>query len=210
MSKNKQIYKNVAIPDTFKDLDKWESNRRSFLRAALVAGAATQLAWFTSCSKVLEDSNEYLSAEESTILKSILNTIWPDDGNGPGIDELNTFGYVLWVFSDQYTEQSDKDYLIEGLNWADEQALHIYEQHFYDLSSDQQEILIYQFLEMDWGKNWMYVMQTYVLESLILDPIYGGNKDESGWKWLDHVTGLPRPTEETRMESIIAKYKSNV
>ena len=114
--------KEITIPDTFANIEHWETNRRSFLRAALIAGAASQIAWFTSCSAELEAANEYLTAEQSTILKSIQNIIWPDDGNGPSIDDLNTFGYTMWVFGNNYNKHEDREYLIEGLNWANETA----------------------------------------------------------------------------------------
>ena len=197
----------VQIPDTFKDIEKWETNRRKFLRSVLVAGAASQIAWFTSCSTSLEKGNEHLTAEQSTILKSILMIIFPDDGNGPSADDINSFGYIIWVLSDNYRKKEDNEYIIEGINWADETAQDIYFDSYVNLDHNQREALVEQFVELDWGKNWMSVMVTLVLESLLLDPIYGGNTDEKGWEWLDHVPGIPRPTEETRFEAFIQKYK---
>lgn len=200
--------KEVKIPDTFANIEKWETNRRSFLRAALVAGAASQIAWFTSCSTQLEEANEYLTAEQSTILKSIQSIIWPDDGNGPSIDDLNTFGYTMWVFGNNYNQHEDRDYLIEGLDWASQTSAEIYFKKYVDLNDDQREALVAKFVEMNWGKNWLSVMVTLVMESALLDPIYGGNKNEVGWNWLDHKAGIPRPTEKTRFEAFVANHKS--
>jgi gluconate 2-dehydrogenase gamma chain len=206
--KSKQHSKNVIIPDSFKNLDKWETNRRSFLRAAIVAGAASQIAWFTSCSTELEKSNEYLSAEQSTILKSILLIIFPNDGIGPSADDLNTFGYVMWNLSNEYNKRDENDYIIEGIDWANEKAFEIYGSKYFELNQDEKEILVAQFVELDWGKTWMSVMVTFTLESALLDPIYGGNVDEAGWLWLDHKSGMPRPNDTTRVESFLEKYKS--
>ncbi|MEX1000943.1 MAG: gluconate 2-dehydrogenase subunit 3 family protein [Crocinitomicaceae bacterium] len=207
MRENNKIRKVVSVPSTFKDIEKWESNRRSFLRAALIAGAASQIAWFTSCSSELEKANEYLTAEQSTILKSVLMAIFPDDGNGPSADELNSFGYIMWVLGDNYRDPEDNQYIIDGLDWADETAREIYFKKYVDLSQKEKDAIIAQFVVLDWGGNWMSVMVTLVLESLLLDPIYGGNVDEKGWKWLDHVPGIPRPTEATRFEAFVEKYK---
>ena len=33
----------------------------------------------------------------------------------------------------------------------------------------------------------------YLAEALMLDPVYGGNPDMIGWKWLEHQAGFPRP-----------------
>lgn len=195
------------IPDTFKDIEQWETNRRSFLRAALIAGAASQIAWFTSCSAQLEEGSEYLTPEQATILKSILMIIFPDDGNGPSAEEINSFGYIVWVLSDNYRDPEDNQYIIDGLDWSNDKAQEIYQEDYYKLDQEQKEALVEQFVELDWGKNWMSVMVTLVLESLLLDPIYGGNVDEKGWKWLDHEPGLPRPTEQTNFEAFVKKYK---
>lgn len=206
----KPVKKNIRIPDTFQNLEKWEVNRRSFLRSAMIAGAASQIAWFTSCSAQLEEANEYLTAEQSTILKSILMAIFPDDGNGPSADDLNSFGYVLWVIGDNYNKAEDREYIISGLDWANDTAQEIYFEKYIDLSEKEKKSLIKKFTQLNWGKNWMSMMVTLVLESLVLDPIYGGNKDEQGWKWLEHVSGNPRPTEGTRFEAFIDKYKPTV
>jgi gluconate 2-dehydrogenase gamma chain len=203
---NKTSERNI-IPDTFANLDKWETNRRSFLRAALVAGAASQLAWFTSCSKQLEEANDYLTAEQSTVLKSILLIIFPSDGNGPSADDLNTFGYVMWSLADTFKFQEDKDYIIEGLDWASEKSQELYFDKYSNLDQEQKEALVKQFVDLKWGKNWMSVMVTLTMESVLLDPLYGGNVDEQGWNWLEHKPGLPRPTEKTRLESFMENCK---
>ncbi|MBD3637377.1 MAG: gluconate 2-dehydrogenase subunit 3 family protein [Crocinitomicaceae bacterium] len=195
------------IPDAYKDIETWETNRRSFLRAALIAGAASQIAWFTSCSRELEKGNEHLSPEQSTILKDMLMIIFPNDGNGPSADDLNSFGYIMWVLSDTYREKDENEFIVEGIDWSNKKAKEIYGDNFYELTDKEQKTLVAQFVEMDWGKTWMSVMVTHVLESAVLDPIYGGNVDEAGWNWLNHVPGLPRPTEETRFEAFINKYK---
>lgn len=210
MGQSNYIKKEVEIPDTFKNIEKWEVNRRKFLKVSLIAGAATQIGLFTSCSRDLEAANDYLTAEQSTILKDLLMIIFPDDGNGPSADDINSFGYILWVLSDNYRKPEDNDYIIEGLDWANETAVEIYQESFVNLNKDEQEKLVALFVELDWGKNWMSVMVTLVLESLLLDPIYGGNVEEQGWNWLDHVSGVPRPTEETRFEAFIAKYKNGI
>jgi gluconate 2-dehydrogenase gamma chain len=210
MSNKPYIKKEHRVPDTFKDIDKWESNRRVFLKSALIAGAASQIAWFTSCSAKLEEANEYLTAEQSTILKSILLGIFPDDGNGPSADDINSFGYLMWVLGDEYLKEEDKEYIIDGINWANETAEEIYFVKYTQLDKDQKEALLKTFVELNWGKTWMSIMVTYVLESLLLDPIYGGNVDEKGWNWLEHKSGLPRPTEETRLEGYLSKYKPSI
>lgn len=212
MDETKRIRKTERnIPDTFSNLESWELNRRKFLKGLLVAGAASQLAFIQSCdrSKVLLEGNDLLSAEQATTLDRILTIIFPDDGNGPSAKDLKAFEYVMWVLHDQFRrEPEDNEYIIEGLDWANETAVEIYEEKFTELEDERQEKLVGLFTELDWGENWMSVMVTLVLEALLMDPIYGCNPDGIGWTWLNHITGQPQPTEGTRYENLLTTVKN--
>ena len=195
-----------TIPSAFQNIEKWETNRRIFLRGALIAGALTQITAFTSCSKQLREANEILTAEQSTILYDVLSIFFPDDGNGPSVDEINAFGYILWVLQDTLNRKtSENEYIIEGIDWANETAEEIYFTPFVELDQEQKEALVGKFTELNWGKNWSSVLITLICEAVLLDPIYGGNTNEAGWKWLNHTPGFPGPTEELRYERIMEK-----
>src|SRR5690606_29169293 len=96
MEKIKLIRKK-SIPDTFQNIETWESNRRTFLRGALIAGALSQISLFTSCTPQLKEGNDMLSAQQATILNDILAEFFPADGNGPSYEDINAFGYIMWV-----------------------------------------------------------------------------------------------------------------
>lgn len=205
MANQKNIRKK-AVPNRFQNLEKWETDRRTFLRGALIAGAMTQISMFTSCSAELRESNDLLTAEQSTILYDVLDIFFPNDGNGPGIEEINAFGYIMWVLHDSLNRKAeDNEYIIEGLGWADETAQEIYFMPFVELEQKQKEALVGKFTELNWGKNWSSVLITLICEALLLDPLYGGNTNEVGWEWLNHTPGFPRPTEELRYERIMEK-----
>lgn len=38
----------------------------------------------------------------------------------------------------------------------------------------------------------------FLIESLLVDPIYGGNRDQCGWQWLQHPPGFARPPASHR------------
>ena len=69
--------------------------------------------------------------------------------------------------------------------------------------------MIAKFLEVDYAKEWCSILITLILESLLLDPIYGGNPDGIGWKWLEVTPGFPQPTEELRYDKVIETARSN-
>lgn len=198
--------KKRSTPDAFENLTLWETNRRTFLRGALLAGAMTQIASFTSCSVKLQEGNDLLTAEQATILNDILMILFPDDGNGPSAKDINAFGYIMWVLHDSLNRKTeDNAYIIEGIDWANETAQEIYFTPFVELEPKQKEVLVGKFTLLDWGKTWSSVLITLIFEALLLDPIYGGNVNEIGWKWLNHSAGFPRPTEDLRYERIMEK-----
>ena len=43
------------------------------------------------------------------------------------------------------------------------------------------------------AKNWVSLILYYTLEALLSSPIYGGNRDRLGWRWLKHNTPKPQP-----------------
>ena len=206
MEEDKRIQKK-NIPDIFQNIEKWETDRRSFLRSALIAGAMTQIAAFTSCSSAeLIEGNDILSAEEATILNDVLNVFFPDDGNGPGAEDINAFGYVMWVLHDTLNRKPEEnEYILNGLKWTNEMASTFFETTFVELNEVEKRALVGKITEMEWGRPWSSVMISLIFEALLLDPIYGGNTDEIGWKWLNHTPGFPRPTEENRYERIMEK-----
>lgn len=195
-----------TIPPKYLNLEEWQTSRRKLLKGALLAGAMTQIGLFTSCTTKLKEGNDLLSAEQATILNDILNTFFPNDGNGPSAEDINAFGYIMWVLHDTLNRKiEDNAYILVGLNWADETAQEIYFTPFVELSDKQKQALIGKFTELDWGENWSSMIITLILEALVLDPIYGGNTNEAGWEWLEHTPGYPRPTEENRYERIMER-----
>jgi hypothetical protein len=198
--------KKKQIPDLYQNLTKWETNRRTFLKAALLTGALTQISLFTSCSTELEKGNDLLTAEQATILTNVIDVFFPDDGNGPSAKDINAFGYIMWVLHDSLGRSAeDNDYVLEGIQWADDTAHELYFKPFIELTDEEKKALISIFTELDWGKNWSSVIIFLILEALLLDPLYGGNVNEVGWTWLNHNPGYPRPTEENRYERIMEK-----
>jgi gluconate 2-dehydrogenase gamma chain len=43
------------------------------------------------------------------------------------------------------------------------------------------------------GENWLNNLLGYIFEAMLSPPIYGGNPEGTGWKWLEHQAGFPLP-----------------
>ncbi|MCG8575072.1 MAG: gluconate 2-dehydrogenase subunit 3 family protein [Flavobacteriales bacterium] len=208
IKKTAAVSRELDIPDAFKNLERWQSRRRTFLKAALIGGAMSQMAFLESCTspQIDEEGNHLLSGEQVQILKSILLILFPDDGNGPSAEDINAFGYIMWVLDDSLNrKEEDNEYIIEGLDWANETAQELYFMDYNELEQKQKEAIVGHFTKLEWGKNWSSAVIILILEALLLDPIYGGNTNEVGWNWLNHTAGVPRPTESLRYERIMER-----
>lgn len=188
------------------NIEAWELNRRKFLKGTLLAGAMTQIGFFTSCTKQLKQGNDILNAQQATILDHVLLIFFPNDGNGPDANDINAFGYFMWVLNDSLNRKTkDNEYIINGIGWLDDESIEVYKQPFIELSQEEKEGLIAGIMDEKWGKTWSSMLVTLIFEALLLDPIYGGNTNEVGWQWLNHTPGFPRPTEELRYERIMER-----
>ena len=86
--------------------------------------------------------------------------------------------------------------LTNGMDWLEEECQTTYNRSFINLSSEEKDKIFRTIEKSNWGYRWLSLNLIYIFEALWSDPIYGGNTDEIGWKWLEHVPGLPRPTAD--------------
>lgn len=164
----------------------------------LLSGAALQLPWLTSCSnqETYSGSTAPLNSDQFKRLQHVLQNLFPNDGNGPGAAEINADTYILWVLNDDELDPDENQYIIEKLD-----KLEIYSKEkkgvsFIELSHSEQFDLLDQASELKWGNRWISRLLTLIFEALLLDPKYGGNPNSTGWKWLEHDPGSPRPDKD--------------
>jgi len=103
--------------------------------------------------------------------------------------------YLSNILSHSRVRDEDKEFIKDGAKWLNEEAIDKYEKIYEKLSPKQRDKVLKEIVESDWGESWLAMIMTYIMEAMLGDPIYGGNVDESGWKWLNHVGGTPRPTK---------------
>lgn len=191
-----------TIPKTIKDFTTWQISRRSFIRNAIAVGTISQISLLESCSD--EFSNKTLNDKQLNLVISVQNILFPRDENGPGAIDFNADKYLLWVLNDKRIADDDKQYVINGIRWLNESAQETYSKKYLKLTKKEQVVLIQKISKTNWGESWLAVLLTYVFEAMISDPIYGFNKEEIGWKWLEHNPGYPRPSELLMYDEIFA------
>lgn len=154
-----------------------------------------------------DNSNDTLkfTAGQRVTLSAVQQQLFPDDGDGPSARDLQAMSYLEWAVNDPDNRaDGDYDFMVRGLGQLDEGSLKSTKKVFVELSGEQQHTLLTQFSETQFGENLMSLLVYYLIEALLLDPVYGGNPEGIGWKWLEHQPGFPQPDAEHRFE----RYRS--
>ncbi len=89
----------------------------------------------------------------------------------------------------------NKKFIRNGIKWLNEEAVESYNLLYAKLSTDQRQSLLTTISQTRWGDNFIYTLLQYIMESVLGDPIYSINQNGSGWQWLEHTSGYPRPTK---------------
>lgn len=162
--------------------------RRVFMSASLTVGLGMLL---------------YIGDDKKTGLKLYSNKVqvllhsayhlFPHSALGPGAKELNISAYLSSVLKDERIMIEDREHFLQGAGWLDESAFETYEKSFLNLTAEQKEELMQSVSAQRWGENFIYTSLGYIFEALLSAPVYGSNKNEIGWKWLEHNPGFPQP-----------------
>ncbi len=178
-------------------------NRRAFLRTSM---AITLLAGLPACkpdaaelkttpsSKPIISNKNTFTLSQHKVLDSVQMQLSPNDGNGPSARDINGIKYLEWAMSDQQNiDDGDLEFIAKGIGWLNDLSDQTQGDVFIRLDNKQQDKVLKQIASSSAGENWLSVLMYYLTEALMLDPVYGGNTDTVGWKWLEHQPGFPAP-----------------
>ena len=148
-------------------------------------------------SDVEKTNTSEFSKQHKAVLEAVQMQLFPADGDGPSASDINGLTYLEWALTDPGNmEDGDREFIIKGIAWLQEFSKETEDKPFTRLSNKQQHTLLAQFSKTEVHENWMSLLVYYLLEALLLDPVYGGNPDGIGWKWLEHQPGFPRPGKD--------------
>lgn len=199
---NKSLLRKRAVPDLniLNKINATTQKRRVFLRnfALLSAGAALPLSsCFRSSAKriPLGRNPEVLSELEWKTLVAIQDILFPSENDAPGAREINAASFYQWVISDPLLDPEETEFRKNGITWIEETAKENRGKSFVELDKEKQEMVLRYAEKYGWGESWLSATLLHIFEALLSDPIYGGNTDERGWKWLNYTAGIPRPVK---------------
>lgn len=156
-------------------------NRRKFLKAGFLSSAI----FITSGCNIISITTPIET------LKVMQNDLFPK-AKQMGID---TSSYLHIVFHHPKITKEDKKNLKNGIKWLNEASQKAHKLNYTQLAPHMRQNILKHISKTRWGDIFIYNVMSYMFESMLGDPIYGGNKNEIAWKWLEFEGGEPRPKE---------------
>ena len=197
MRKILQAWEQAYSPEFYAQLPlNWQ--RRRFLAGAAKAATAITLAplvmQMSACQRQ-EAAATVLNQHPWPTFAAVQAILFPADGNGPSAQDIQAPLYLFLVLQTPDFDQAERKFILDGVAWLDQYAQEKYKNAFLALSTEQQDTVLRAITQSSAGDRWVSALLTYVLEALLCDPVYGGNPQGIGWKWLEHQPGFPRPTQ---------------
>jgi len=155
--------------------------RRIFIASSLVAGTALTL--------LPQNAKIAVKLDLFKTLAAVQEVLFPKGLAAPSASKFGATAYLATVITHSSFLASDAHYLQTG-------AEELMREHrdFLRLTPKRQDETLRAFTEEnEMGENWVAFILYFTLEALFSNPIYGGNKNASGWKWINHNPGLPQP-----------------
>lgn len=111
----------------------------------------------------------------------------------PGARDIYALRFLRNTLNAPNADPEEKEFIINGVGWLNDLSIKDYKQKFVGLNSTDKESVLRKIESSRAGSRWLSLMMTYLIEALLSDPVYGGNKDRKGWQWLEHIAGFPTP-----------------
>jgi gluconate 2-dehydrogenase alpha chain len=132
-----------------------------------------------------------LSLSEAATLDALFEQLFPADENGPGASSIGVLHYLDRALSGPYAPKLEAYRL--GLYALDVECESRFGKRFVDANGIQQQQLI---AALEQGsalhfravepKAFFELARAHLQEGLFADPLYGGNRDKAGWRFLGH------------------------
>ncbi|MEJ2594138.1 MAG: gluconate 2-dehydrogenase subunit 3 family protein [bacterium] len=171
-------------------------SRKMFINTSIAGVAALHIRPLRHLGIQVQKENGILGEKGQKVMKVVQEILFPADDNGPGAADIHAIEYLEWVLADEEKDPEEIRYIIKGIGWLNEVSRESLGKDFDELERKEQEYIIAVISAEQWGESWLSVILTLIFEALLCDPLYPGNPEGIGWKWLDHDPGKPRPGRE--------------
>jgi gluconate 2-dehydrogenase gamma chain len=147
------------------------------------------------------DSPGLTQKQRWSLIETVQAQLFPSEPEAPGAREINALAYLKWVVGDNNLDPQERDFILRGADWLEALTRESHDLGFMQLNADRQAAMLERIARSEAGENWLETLLLYIFEALLSDPIYGGNPEGIGWRWLRHQPGFPRPNARNRYRS---------
>lgn len=179
-------------------------SRRQFIKGVGAFGVLSTMPWLSACRADTPIVAGVLG-KHSQMASDVMGILFPEDGNGPSSRQINAYPYLNWVLSDKNYDIDIQQSIIKGFNRLADFSKEQLGKPFGKMTQKEKVALVAQAVQSNWGENLMARLVSMILDALVIDPIYGVNVDEIGWKWLGHISGLPRANNKDKYPEILGR-----
>ncbi len=185
------------------------TRRRTFLKGLLAGlgvslGGAGLIGWNDSAAAAPSSVHDTGEPPWET-LRAVQAVLFPSEPSAPGAKDVNALGYLQATMARADADPDERKFILAGLHWLDGTARQDGGYPFATWDTDRQTQLVRHMQTSKDGENWLALVLYYVFEALLTDPVYGGNTNGVGWKWLDYIPGFPRPPVGKRYYELMGR-----
>ncbi len=149
------------------------------------------------------------SETDRVLLESIAEVLFPPEF-GPSIQEIRFYKHLQFTLNDKNYDPDIQQAIRKGISGFKKLLLQSGIPSFSGLSLAEREKFIEEKInDNEWLQSWLSRLQTVIAEACFLDPHYGVNQHQTGWKWTNHHHGIPRPDSTSDYKTLLAKRKES-
>ena len=161
--------------------------RRRFLLQLAGGSMAALFPWTGQAAPALSEAKRW------QVLDTVQQHLFPSELDAPGATEIKALDYLKFILTKDKSKTEDRTFLLQGAGWLEDMAQRLTKSSFLTLGEIQREKVLREIERSEVGGNWLSLILLYLIESLLTTPVYGGNPDGVGWRWLAHIPGFPLP-----------------
>lgn len=168
-------------------------NRITLLASLAACYPAAALAQRRDVAAPTAGREAWLVQEPWRTLAAVQQHLLPAAPDAPGAGDIGAIVYLYRALQKPAADADDREFIFKGVGWLNELIRDQGRPPFTVLDAAQRETVLRDIEQSRAGRNWLSLLLTYLLEALLADPVYGGNRERRGWEWLAHQPGYPRP-----------------
>lgn len=124
--------------------------------------------------------------------------LFPSEAHSPGAKDIQGLNYLRSMIVTPDFDKEEAELVHNGVKWLNDLSLQHFSKKFNQLDTSSKEKILRRVEGSNAGSRWLSLLLTYLLEALLMDPVYGGNPGGIGWEWLQHQPGFPRPADDKK------------